>query len=114
MKRWVYEVYAYGICALFLAGCASSPTGTDKRPSGSLQSQTDQDNPAPVNAAGELPDLGPAPELENEVWLNSDQPLRLKDLHGKVVLLEFWGYWCGPCVYRLPELFELGVHLLHF
>jgi hypothetical protein len=39
-----------------------------------------------------LPNLGPAPELTNEVWLNSDQPLRLADLRGKVVLLEMWTF----------------------
>ena len=33
----------------------------------------------------------PAPELANEVWINS-RPLRLADLRGKVILLEFWTY----------------------
>jgi hypothetical protein len=42
--------------------------------------------------APELSDLGPAPELENQVWLNTDQPLRLTDLRGKVVLLEMWTF----------------------
>jgi hypothetical protein len=40
----------------------------------------------------ELPDLGPAPELDNEVWLNSDGPLTLASLRGRVVLLEFWTF----------------------
>ena len=39
-----------------------------------------------------LPSLGPAPELENEIWLNTDQPLSLNDLQGSVVLLEMWTY----------------------
>ena len=33
----------------------------------------------------------PAPEISNEVWINSP-PLRLENLRGKVVLLEFWTY----------------------
>jgi hypothetical protein len=40
----------------------------------------------------DLPDLGPAPELTNEVWLNVDAPLRLADLRGKVVALDMWTF----------------------
>lgn len=32
-----------------------------------------------------------APEFTNETWINSE-PLRLADLRGKVVLIEFWTY----------------------
>jgi len=39
-----------------------------------------------------LQSLGPAPELENEVWINTDEPLRLVDLRGQVVLVDMWTY----------------------
>jgi len=39
-----------------------------------------------------LPDLGPAPELANTTWLNVDTPLRLADLHGKVVMIDMWTF----------------------
>jgi hypothetical protein len=39
-----------------------------------------------------LPIYGAASELENQVWLNTDRPLRLADLRGKVVLLEMWTF----------------------
>jgi cell division septation protein DedD len=38
-----------------------------------------------------LENLGPAPELNNEVWLNSE-PLKLADLRGQVVLLDMWTF----------------------
>ena len=50
---------------------------------------------SPIEPTGEpsqLPVIGPAPELTNSVWLNTDQPLRLADLRGKVVLLDMWTF----------------------
>lgn len=55
---------------------------------GRPQTQIDQQvvDPSP------LPDLGPAPELKNDVWLNTETPLRLTDLSGQVVVLDMWTY----------------------
>ncbi len=39
-----------------------------------------------------LDDYGPAPELENEVWLNTAGPLRLENLRGKVVAIDMWTF----------------------
>ncbi len=37
-----------------------------------------------------------APEINSPTWLNSE-PLRLTELRGKVVLVEFWTYGCSNC-----------------
>ena len=46
----------------------------------------------------------PAPELTNESWLNTDRPLRLAELRGRVVLLNFWVFTCGNCTRTVPSL----------
>jgi thiol-disulfide isomerase/thioredoxin len=51
-----------------------------------------------------LPDLGPAPELTNSIWLNTNIPLRLADLRGKVVGLEMWTLGCINCQHVIPSL----------
>jgi len=49
----------------------------------------------------------PAPEFRSiKGWMNTS-PISLEELRGKVVILDFWGYWCGPCVGSMPKLMEL-------
>ena len=50
------------------------------------------------------PTRRPAPSWKNESWLNSDMPLTLEGLKGKVVLLNFWAVNCPPCRIEMPEL----------
>src|SRR5262249_5045125 len=50
----------------------------------------------------------PAPALEGGVaWLNTAAPLRIKDLKGKIVVLDFWTYCCINCIHTLPDLAKL-------
>jgi len=48
-----------------------------------------------------------APELTNPSWLNVDHPLRLAELRGRVVLLNFWVFTCYNCTNTVPSLVEL-------
>ena len=80
-------------------------TGCAIRQSGSTVSGVD----SPVEKSAlpklaSLPDLGPAPELTNAIWLNADSPLRLVDLRGNVVLLEMWTFGCINCQHVIPSL----------
>ncbi|MCF2147025.1 redoxin domain-containing protein [Desmonostoc muscorum LEGE 12446] len=46
-----------------------------------------------------------APELpQNYSWLNTDKPLSLKQMKGRVIILDFWTYCCINCLHILPDL----------
>ena len=57
-------------------------------------------------------DRGQHPEQVNKVApqfsiSDGSQSADLSKLKGKVVLLNFWGAWCAPCIEELPSLMEL-------
>ena len=40
-------------------------------------------------------------------WINSERPLSMRELRGKVVLLDFWTFCCINCMHILPDLKKL-------
>lgn len=50
----------------------------------------------------------PAPELKGIVGWKNTRPIKLADLKGKVVLLVFWSFSCGPCIGSMP--WYSGIH----
>jgi len=57
---------------------------------------------------GQQPKTLAAPELEKNLeWLNTEKPLSLSALRGKLVLLDFWTYGCINCIHVIPDLKKL-------
>ncbi len=89
----IFKSVSWLVLVMTLVACATGPlpTVTAGPAEGNPESNFNHPTPTPVLVV-ELPDLGPAPDIANDTWLNSDRPLNLAALRGKVVLLEFWTF----------------------
>lgn len=48
----------------------------------------------------------PAPDVQ--ITALNGTPLKLSDLRGKVVMLNFWATWCPPCREEIPSMMKLN------
>ena len=99
--RWLLPAlftgaFLAGLFVYFIAGRVSMPQASAAPPAPA------DDDPPLVRR------LHPAPELDGGVaWLNTASPIKLKDLRGKIVVLDFWTFCCINCIHTLPDLANL-------
>ena len=106
----------------------AAPPASKNRSQAEESDMTDPDKEKAEKSGLEhpFPKRFPAASLDGGAsWLNVSGPITLKDLRGKVVLLDFWTYCCINCMHVLPdlkyleqkydkELVVIGVHSAKF
>jgi len=96
-RRWIYPLTVVVIISVFLIGCKKKEKtnpGTEN-----AETRTNQN----IKESPEEGFTAPGFTLQN---LNGS-PVNLGDFRGKVVLLNFWASWCGPCKKEIPALKRL-------
>jgi len=102
--RLVATVIVLGLLAVFGASSCNSNDPATKTPAGSV---TVRPGPAPNRAAAPALVSLPQPVLEAENRAATGKPIKLSDYSGKVLLVNLWATWCGPCRMETPELVKL-------
>ncbi len=95
-KRWL-SLLGLGLFLFMSFGASSS-----KAQSSLFDSQEGFEMPVQERARVRAPEL-----VGGRGWLNTDKPLSLAALKGKVVLLDFWTYGCINCMHIIPDLKKL-------
>ena len=81
---------------VFAASCAST-AGNDVNPKNGKKARS---------SSGKYP---PAPKAISETELKAldDEDFKIADFEGKVVLINLWATWCGPCLEEMPYFRKL-------
>ncbi len=98
--RWTLPAIA-GLGLLLVLGCYPESTTALLPAEAAAPQGASQGEPQPRRMVR-------APELDGGVaWLNTAGPIHLKDLRGKIVVLDFWTFCCINCIHTLPDLKKL-------
>jgi thiol-disulfide isomerase/thioredoxin len=87
------------VAVLVLTGCT---TGKDAVSPGSAFSFVAPGGKVDITYDG--PERQVAPELSGDDLMNEGKRVGTGDFPGKVVVLNLWGQWCGPCRAEAPEM----------
>jgi thiol-disulfide isomerase/thioredoxin len=93
------------VAAFMLPGCQSDAAKSSSNSATVANQPAAPSNPQPAPVA--RPPL-PATILNTELKDLDGKTFKLSDYAGKVVVINLWATWCGPCRVEIPELIKLS------
>jgi len=98
------------VLSLFAAfGISSCSSSDEKREAPAPVVRNNGTAPQPVAPAAPAPMVSlPASITDTELRAVTGSPIKLSSYNGKVLLVNLWATWCGPCRLETPELVKLN------
>lgn len=108
MKRFELKLVAFFLVTLV----AMSGNGCTGSSAGSNNTTAKSDGPVKNESTGKAGDSSryppmPAGIAEADITFMDGTKAKIADRKGKVLMLNLWGTWCGPCRAEMPHLVEL-------
>ncbi|HWT03232.1 MAG TPA: TlpA disulfide reductase family protein [Pyrinomonadaceae bacterium] len=97
------------VAALGVASCGkSADTPAVNAPKATVTvGQKPNGTTTTASATPSEPRMLPASALDAPLETLDGKPFKLSDLKGKVLVIDLWATWCGPCRVSIPELVNL-------
>jgi len=111
--RLAFTIVVLSLVASF--GVSSCGSNDEKRPEPAAEPRAAK-NDAPLPRPSSAPARPPAPALVMTLPANvvnaelravTGAPIKLSSYAGKVLVVNLWATWCGPCRMEIPELVQL-------
>ena len=104
-----FQTFTIVSCLILSIGCGqkheNKSAATEQNKSVSEKVAKNNTPQKPAARPNRPPGSTPAPEFT--LATTTGELVSMSDLRGKVILLNFWGTWCGPCRMELPDFVKL-------
>ena len=99
--------FTVAVLSLFAAFGISSCTSKDEPHVAPKQPVVTRNTPGPRNPPAAAVTVLPANVVDAELRAVTGAPIKLSSYSGKVLVVNLWATWCGPCRLETPELIKL-------
>ena len=104
-----FQTFTIVSCLILSIGCGqkheNESVATEQNKSASEKVAKNNTSQKPAARPNRPPGSTPAPDFT--LATTTGELVSMSDLRGKVILLNFWGTWCGPCRIELPDFIKL-------